>query len=280
MLLRYFISILLAVSLCFVLKDGHAQTTLQGVVKSKELSAPIPYVNIGIKKKNVGTAANGEGVFKLDIPATLLADTLTFSAVGYYDLSIPVSQLLSAKETDFFLTEKITQINEVVVRSRVLKLKRRGTTSQNPIVSGLVQTREKKDIVEHAKYISINKHPAEILSASFYVKYSSLDSANFRIKFYDLQNGEPGDLLLENSIIKKMKLTRGWHTIDLQPYNLFIDKDFFISLEYLPNEGQLVPHPFMYGGNLGGIAFTRNVSLGAWSKFTGARLSMYVTLRQ
>lgn len=50
-------------------------------------------MNIGIKKKGVGTAADADGNFKLRLEDAFRQDTLTFSDIGYQGLSDPFATL-------------------------------------------------------------------------------------------------------------------------------------------------------------------------------------------
>jgi len=54
-----------------------------GTVKDSETKKPIPYVNIGIVKKNIGTVSDSEGKFDLKFPMTLENDTIKLSSIGY-----------------------------------------------------------------------------------------------------------------------------------------------------------------------------------------------------
>ncbi|WP_188501055.1 carboxypeptidase-like regulatory domain-containing protein [Pontibacter amylolyticus] len=79
---------------------------ISGTVRSAARHEAIPYVNIGIKKKNIGTATRPDGSFKITLKEENRQDTLTFSAIGYKELSLPVASILSGSMTVFELTEK------------------------------------------------------------------------------------------------------------------------------------------------------------------------------
>ena len=84
-----------------------AQTIkLEGKVLAKESGQELPYVNIGIRNKNVGTTSNEAGKFVLSLLEERREDTLTFSAIGYVELSVPVRQLALTKPLELKLQEK------------------------------------------------------------------------------------------------------------------------------------------------------------------------------
>jgi hypothetical protein len=254
--------------------------SIKGTVKSSEQRQVIPYVNIGIKKKNIGTAAKPDGTFTLNLKEENQNDTLTFSAIGYLELSLPISAILTGRMTEFELTEKTTALREVVVSSKAPKIRKFGTTSRNPFIYGSAETIHSEDVSELGKYINLNKKASEILSATIYLRSIKRDSASFRINLYKNEAGMPGERLIEKSIIKRLPLTQGWVTIPLEQYGLVLDDDFFLGIEYLPEYSNHEKYIFIYGAALGGNIFSRKASLGDWQKGIGGRLAAYVTVRQ
>ena len=258
---------------------AYSQTiVLEGkVLHDKE---PIPYVNIGIKKKGTGTAATAEGSFTLNLQSTSLTDTLTFSAVGFNELSVPVKTIVEGRLSEFALTEKTTSLKEVVVSSKAPKIKKFGTTTQNPFLHGNAQSRDSKDISELAKFINLNNKPSDVLSATLYLRSNKIDSASMRINFYENTKGLPGKRIIEKSIIKRLPMDKGWVTINLEDYNITVEEDFFIGFEYLPDPDYKEKTLFTYGAAFGGSLYSRDISLGEWQKFSFGRLAAYVTIRQ
>lgn len=254
--------------------------TINGTVKNSTTKESIAFVNIGIRKKNIGTAADVNGTFKIAFSDENRRDTLTFSVVGFQELSLPISTIISGKQTEFLLEEKATSLQEVVISTKALRTKKFGTVSRNPLISGNAQSRNSDDISELAKLIKLNEKPSELLAATLYLKSWKIDSASFRINFLESVDEAPGKRIVEKSIIKRLPLKKGWVTVDLAQYSITMDKDFFISFEYLPDSSHKEKFLFIYGGALGGNYYSRNVSLGDWEKGHGARMAAYVTVRQ
>lgn len=271
--------LILAATFLLLSLTAHSQTiVLKGTaLHGKE---PIPYVNIGIKKKGIGTAATIDGTFTLSLQNASLTDTLTFSAVGYNELSVPVKTIVDGGLSEFNLTEKTTSLREVVVKSKAPKIRKFGTTSRNPFIYGTSQAQNANDISELGKLINLNNKPSDILSATLYLRSNKIDSANMRINFYEHVDGMPGQRIVEKSIIKRLPMKEGWVTIDLEDYNITVAEDFFIGFEYLPDPSHKEKYLFAFGAAFGGSYFTRKVSLGDWEKGIGARLASYVTVRQ
>ncbi|GHA72945.1 carboxypeptidase-like regulatory domain-containing protein [Pontibacter akesuensis] len=257
-----------------------AQTIkLQGKVLAIGSSEHLSYVNIGIRNKNIGTATDEHGSFILVLPAERSQDTLTFSAIGYQELSVPVRQLAQAQPLEIKLREKENALQEVVVTSRKMKIKKLGNTGRLPGVWGMPENKEGKDVYEFANFIRVKGKPTELLSAHFYLASGKLDSVLFRINLYKNNNGFPGERLADKNIMQRLTTKDGWISIDLQPFGVYADEDFFLGIEYLPAAGA-DKFAIALGAKLGGSSYSRQSSLGTWEKFVGASLSGYVTVRQ
>ncbi|WP_266204405.1 carboxypeptidase-like regulatory domain-containing protein [Pontibacter kalidii] len=259
--------------------SGAQSITLQGLVLSRDSDKPLPYVNIGIRNKNIGTASDEQGQFILSLPREHAQDTLTFSAVGYHEQAVPVREMASIKPLEVRLQEKVTPLQEVVVQRRKLKVRRLGVTGRLPVVWGNPDQKESRDIYEFANLIEVREKPSKLLSAHFYLSSSKLDSALFRINLYKSTNGQPGERLVEQSIVQRLPAKGGWVSVDLEALDIYAAEDFYLGIEYLPAEGA-VRKAIMLGGKLGGSSYSRKASLGSWEKFVGASLSGYVTVMQ
>lgn len=67
--------------------------TLKGSVTELRKNEPIPFCNISIVGKAMGTMTNGEGKFSVKIPLEHSGDTLGFSALGFETFFLPIDQL-------------------------------------------------------------------------------------------------------------------------------------------------------------------------------------------
>lgn len=268
----FFISILF----CF-LSDAYAQVVITGKVLQASEKA-IAYVNIGIKGKNIGTVSNEDGAFVLNLRIENAQDTLTFSCIGFEDLNLFIPNIIKEKNSVFYLKEKFIELNEIVITSKKTSIKRIGTKSANPLLWGSATSKDGKDIVEMGKLFSIQDR-LEIQKLSIYLKGINTNAVTFRINFYEIKDEMPAERIVEQQILCKKELSKGWLEIDLTAYNLVFDKDFFVSIEFLPEKGSK-GYSFSYGGQMGGSVWVRAASLGTWKKTTGATISMYLTIKQ
>ena len=254
------------------------QIRISGTVKQSD-SSILPYVNIGIKLKNIGTITNENGQFAVEIPKQFLKDTLTFSYVGFEELNVPIQSIVHSSMHVFLLNPKTTQLAEIIVKSKQLKQKNIGTKSHNPFLWGSAQSKDKNDIIEFAKFINIKNNFSRIQNVHIYLGGVTVDTATFRINFYNVINGLPGNKIIDKNIIERMPIKKGWLTIDLTKENIVLDQNFFVSFEFMP-EKKFSKYVFSYGGQVGGNYILRKSSLGNWEKGSGVSLSAYVTLLQ
>lgn len=63
-----------------------AQTAISGRVFDAESKAPIPFVNIGVKRLATGTVSDEQGAFSLSLKQA--DEQITFSAIGYQTLEV------------------------------------------------------------------------------------------------------------------------------------------------------------------------------------------------
>ena len=250
-----------------------------GQVLAQGSRAPVPFVNIGIRGKDIGTAADEEGRFSLLVPASRTGDTLTFSAVGYQEKAVPIRQLVGKPVCSVGLIEKLTALPEVVVRGQRKKMRRIGTTTHNPFLWGNLHTKRTHDIVEFAQLIPLHNVASQLVQAHIFLRRPTVDTVMLRLNFYRATATQPSERLVEQPVLVRSAIRNGWLTIDLARYNLSLQADFYLAFEFLPEKKRPVPE-FSYGGQLGGSVLVRTSSLGTWRREPGASLAAYVTVKQ
>jgi len=82
-----------------------------------EFNSPIPYVAVGIVKKNIGIASTEDGEFSFIVSENELQDTLSISSLGFNPFKIIVEDYLKSEEKTIVLVETTTQLNEVYLLS-------------------------------------------------------------------------------------------------------------------------------------------------------------------
>lgn len=89
--------------------------TMQGTVEDAASGEPLPYVNIGVWNKNIGTISHDDGSFQIDVSNATEDDSLTFfSMMGYETKQISISKVKGKKLRFFSWVKPINQLREVV----------------------------------------------------------------------------------------------------------------------------------------------------------------------
>lgn len=242
-----------------------AQSTLTGIVIDSDNQSFLPFVNIGIRHKNIGTSSLTDGTFSIQIPQQNENDTLTFSMVGYSELILPIKNIIKTHQKTFLLKIKPTQLNTVTVSARKLIEKKIGIIKNKGLINFTDGSTNQNDIFEIAQLIKLDSTSfSKITSLNLHINGSREDSGVFRINFYSLDGKKPSNRIIEKSIIQTHEIQAGWLKFDLAKYNIYLKGDFVIGLEFIPTTKK--NNPIYYAVKLGGSSksFVRTSSQGDW----------------
>ncbi len=229
----------LVVLLLFIQTSVYCQISLVGIVVDKKTSEPLPYVNIGVIKKQVGTVSNSSGHFSLDVPEHLTKDSIRFSYVGYLPYTVPVGFFsnMKGKSLKIELVESAMELKSVVISSTQLKQRLFGVKRESSISATSFngfQEAPVEDLLgsEMGMIIKPKKYPSSLIDFNFYIRDNEFDSLKLRINIYPLKGDDLQDNVVPtNIIIDVVNRQKGWIKVDLQSYNIVAQSDFLISLE-------------------------------------------------
>ena len=213
-----------------------------GFVTDKESGQPIPFVNIGITGKDIGTVSDILGWFAIEIPGENSEDTLCVSCIGYEQKTFCIRDLKSladrADGLEFALTPKSYLLKEVVVRPVATRTYTLGNPCEadspygNAFYSDKLGTEMGVMIPLPRKY-----NRAQLKKFSCYVGEFTYDSFPVRLNVYNVKNGLPFENILAEPIFVEI-IEEGEFIVDLARYNIVVHGDFFISLEYFRTADQ------------------------------------------
>jgi len=169
--------------------------TIKGLVVDSLSKQPICYVSIGIINTPMGTYANEQGQFELTLESSNETDSIRFSCIGFNSISYNLSEFLEKFESGdtIYLMEKITVLNEVVVRGKRIKTKVLGNkNASRQVLIGFLGDKESGIIIENESSILLKNVSFKLAMT----KYDQPDSAVFRFNIYSLKNGLPHRNLL------------------------------------------------------------------------------------
>lgn len=239
---------------------------MNGIIVDSDTKIPVEFVNIGIVNENKGTISNLNGDFKLNVSIKYINDSLTISHINYFTKKISIENF---ENKTIFLQPRTNELSEVVVTNNKIKKRKIGVKSYNPLLwLGVIS--ETKDMVEIAQRINISEKNVHIKYINFYLRKGfKSDSVFIRINFYRNVDNTPDEKIVLDNILQKKLIEPGWIQIDLTRNNIFLEEDFFVSVEFIPDFKN--PLEVYLGAILTkGKGFSRKNSQGKWNKLQGA----------
>lgn len=250
--------------------------TLSGRILEAKTQKPIPYVNIGIPGKNIGTVSDSLGNFSIAYKDSNIHDTLKVSCIGYKSRNLIFADLIKKSNAEILMNKMTYTLHEVVIKpgskSRIRIL---GNTSYSKFMAiGSKCSNPGSEIGVLYK----NKQSTRIEKVNLQCTANYNTEVLFRINIYNGDSGRPTSNLLKEPIILKYRFKKGDNIFDLSDYNIEVSNDFFISYETISiPKGSSVPQ---FGASLfGSKSFWRYTSQANWDKFPGS-ISFSVTARE
>ena len=258
----------------------NAQHILQGRIIDAFTKEPLPFVNIGVLKKELGTVSNEDGFFFLEVPDLFAKETLRFSMIGFDERDFQVADLeaILLSNNTLVLAEQTTFLEEVVLTAEKkwdTRVSGNSTTSKL-LITGFTSNQLGNEI---ALFVKVKKTPAYIDGIQFSVVENIYPEVSFRVNVYSSDYRFPDENILKENIFVTLKQSEGLISVDLKEYDILVDDDVFISLEWidedLGSEGL-----WFSAGVFGKSIYARSTSQAEWKKQRGLSLGMSVTLRE
>jgi len=250
---------------------------IEGVTKDKVTNKIIPYVNIGVFEKSIGTVSNEEGEFEILMDKKHKEDLLSFSHVNYELHQIPIKDFIN----DFnicLLTQNFIQLEEVTVNgSKPYLIGRKA--SKNSVqgyfnIAGLGG--EAGTLIKISDNCRIKSFNLDVLKNSF-------ESLKFRLNFYTVESNKPASKIGSNTIFSINKDQIGILTIDLNDADLKINSDFIVSIELIKLEkGEVDNSEFLFSAyqDKKSRIFRRLISMDKWEKFKRMGLCFWMEIEK
>jgi hypothetical protein len=263
---------------------GSAQITVQGTVQDGSSKSALAFVNIGIRGKNIGCISNSEGQFILKLPQENNNDTLTFSYVGYQEKSFLIKKLAAQGNNSIILDPITTTLQEVVVNAKdKWKKDKMGVTHYLGYQYEYTgYSKNVSYIQEIGQKIDLGAERVKVSSFNIFLANVTGDSAAFRINFYAFNGKQSGDRVYQREIFVKQVLRRGWLTVNLEDYNIWMSGSVMASIEFLRRSEDEKSFSPLYGGVMSnkGISYHRQVSLGNWEQEKSGTYSIYLETKR
>lgn len=247
--------------------------TLKGTLKDARTGEPLPYVNIGVVKKGIGTVSDENGKFNLPVPEGHSADTIRISMIGYAALDYTVAGLAKRLHGNSGITmnEQATQLKEIVVTNRKQKEKLLGNKTQSQGVTAAFTTNKLGN--EVGMIMRIKGSPTLLKTFNASIASDKNPPVKMRLNFYNVKKGLPNELIIKENIIIEAPRSSGLLTVDLSPYNIMVDDDFFVTLEWIEDAPGRVSFS---AALLATPIISRGTSQDEWTKTTIAGIGFTV----
>ena len=249
----------------FISSETNDEKVLKGRIRDKKSNLPLPFVNIGILNKDRGTTSNTKGEFELSLSESNINDTLRISMVGYEPREIYLKDIFKKTETDskYSTAGKTNELKEIVIVDKKLATKVLGNETDSKFFGGKFASGDLGS--EIAIRIKIKDAPTYLDTFRFNISYNTGDTARFRVNIYDVKTGLPDKNILTDNITLSINGKTGKIEVDLSKYNVVVNDDFFIALEWIEgknNSGIVFSAGFANKGT-----YYRKASQGRWKKY-------------
>jgi hypothetical protein len=175
------------------------------------------------------------------------------------------------------LEEEATALEEVVITTKRTNFQAKllGNKTTSKFIYASFTTNKLGN--EMGFVVRQRKRPMILKKFNISLVENDYGTVRFRLNFYSVQNGLPTSTLLKENIIIETDITSGIVSKDLTPYEIVIDEDFFVAIEWIEDLGP--GKLFFSGGFFGSRLIAREVSQGTWTKVGVASVGMNVEVR-
>jgi hypothetical protein len=249
----------------------NAQQVCKGVLLDSANKQPVEFANIGIVGKGIGTVTNDKGEFNFTLPDSLSNEKIKVSMIGYKTKTYPAKDF--QRQTKIFMSESAVTLKEVAVTPKKPKVKILGNETKTTHVSaGFVSNQLGCEL---AIRLNIKEPQTHLRKFFLNIVYNKLEKPIFRFNVYSVdKNGFPKENILTQNIIIEPKITPGLIEFDLTPYQIYVDDDVFIAVEWIKDLGNTKDLAFS-AKLIGSSTYFRNASQDKWNKLPSIGVGLH-----
>jgi len=255
-----------------LLPSTAAAQLIVGNIVNSATQQPIPFVNVGLPKRGLGTVSDEQGHYQLRYNPAYAADSVRMSSVGYEPRMLPFAALLAGANVGLApLTVSLTEVSIVASsaysRTHTLGLDKPGPKFDFRMMSNELGT-------EIGTLIHVERRPSLVQSLHVVVTKNETAPLTLRVNVYRLDpQGKPtAEKLLQRDVLLTTGPQTGILTADLTADQLVLVEDCLFAVELVKSSGPSAPDvsKLHFGGALGygGQCYFRIASQGAWIKPT------------
>ena len=263
--------------LLFLASQLLAQNNFQAVVADSNSKQPLAFVNIGVVNKNIGTVSDLDGFFSLKLNPTEKEDLIRFSMIGYKSYTENIASFVKkfSKGDTVFLKEEVLELSEIVLSENKWKRKTLGNKTKSKSISTGFTNNELGN--EIGVIIPIKDAPTVLETFFFHINENQYRPLVFRVNIYSLKEGLPHKSLVYENIIVKTSIKSGMMSIDLRPYNIWVEEDIYLGLEWIQDLGN--KSLLFSADRFTGPILNRQTSQGEWNYVKGLDLGFHLRVK-
>jgi len=218
-----------------------AQMAFNGSVVDAVTGEPLPFVNIGVVDRAIGTVSDEDGNFLLEFRREKVgpADFLRISSLGYESTEIPLSRLEQSRtHFTFRLKPAPIGLDEVMVSTAELFEVEEEVGYPDMMGRGIGYWKDSVALGgELGSRIRVTQGLRRLNALFFQVLDNPSDSVQLRVNIYktDIKSTYPGTKANKSgkSILHTLRKGESLVVIDLSYADIWVSEDFIISLELL-----------------------------------------------
>lgn len=250
-----------------------AAQIITGTITNTITQQPIPFVNIGLSSRGIGTVANEQGQYKLLHDVALGTDTVKISSIGFQPRVMQLSEL--QLNPQIALNPASTNLTEVYVSAPNNQLHTHTLGLAKNFNNVLLHMHSNQLGTELGTIIHLRRHPSMVQSLHIGIAKNDVGPVTFRLNLYRLdETSRPtNEKLLQRNVLLVASPQRGILTADITMDHLLLGEDFLLAVEWVKGSDGDIPDlqkrlSFNGGLALGSILYTRRTSQAAWEKMS------------
>ena len=224
---------ILVLLLVTAIQAGSIAQIIKGRIIDNKTNQPLEYVSIGIINTTFGVITDNDGCFKFEVKGQGPSVIVKISMIGYKPQNFTINELIEGENIIKMVEEPYT-ITEVEIKPTKERLAGTNGVSRQAGWSGWGGIGKGCEI---GTKIELGNNPVKIKSIHVRLHRQSFDTSFYRLHIRTMRDTEILDELLTENIIVSITKESGWITINLQPYNIIVQGDVAVTLEWLKVNG-------------------------------------------
>jgi len=258
---------------------------IKGKVIDQENTMTLAYVNIGMVGTSLGTISDANGRFELYLNANIDEEQIIrFSYLGYAAKDYTIASLSLLNGQAIPLNKTRITLKTVEVRPDLLNTKVIGheKTKTNRMNNFSIAKKPNQNLgAAIGRRFNLGEKTSQLAEFKFYIGGNNFDTTRFRVNIYTIKNGRPHQLLNQQDIITTLvQHKKGWATVDLSTFQLFVKEDVIVALEWIEHsqKGRVLQLPITMPAFA--THFYKYGSQDKWKRFRGMSTAMVLTVKQ